>query len=51
MEHDRYEFDARGLIRVCFIEVHNEAEGAVLERRVGGTDYDCVPKNGVSARS
>jgi hypothetical protein len=49
MEHHRYKLDARGLIWVCFIKVHDKAEGAIFERRVGGTDYDCVPNSGVLA--
>lgn len=43
MEHFADELDARRLVGVCLLEVHNKAEGAVLEGRVRRPDDDGVP--------
>jgi hypothetical protein len=46
VEHLRDELDAGRLVGVLLLEVHDEAEGAVLERCVGGTDDHGVPGGG-----
>ena len=43
VEHGADELDARRLVGVCFLEVHDEAEGPIFEWRVCGADDDCVP--------
>ena len=43
VEHLRDEFHAGGFIGVLFLEVHDEAEGAVFEGGVCWADYDGVP--------
>jgi hypothetical protein len=43
VEHLANELDARRLVRVCFLEMHDEAEGAILKGSIGRPDYDCVP--------
>jgi hypothetical protein len=43
VKHAAHELDARRLVRVRLLELHDEAEGAVLEGRVGGADDDGVP--------
>jgi hypothetical protein len=43
MKHLANELHTRRLVRVCFLKVHNEAEGTILEGRVCGADDDCVP--------
>jgi hypothetical protein len=46
VEHLRDELDAGRLVGVLLLEVHDEAEGAVLEGCVGGTDDYGVPGGG-----
>jgi hypothetical protein len=43
MEHLAYKFHTRGLVGVLFFEVHDQAECAIFERRVGGADDDGIP--------
>lgn len=43
MEHLADELDQRGFVWVLLLELHNESEGAVLERRVGRAYNDGVP--------
>jgi hypothetical protein len=43
MEHLANEFDARGLVWVLFFEIHDQAECAILEWRVGGANDDGIP--------
>lgn len=43
VEHLRDELHAGGLVGVLFLEVHDEAEGAVFEGGVCGADDDGVP--------
>ena len=43
MEHLADEFHARGLVGVLFFEVHDQAECAIFERRIGGADDDGIP--------
>lgn len=43
VEHGADELHARRLVWVCFLKVHDKAEGPIFERRVCGADNDCVP--------
>jgi hypothetical protein len=43
MEHLANELDQRGFVGVLLLELHDESEGAVLERRVGRAYNDGVP--------
>ena len=43
VEHLADELHPRRLVGVLLFEVHHEAEGAVLEGRVGWADDHCVP--------
>lgn len=43
MEHLADELHNRRLVRILLLELHDEPEGAILKRRVGGTDYNSVP--------
>ena len=43
MEHLGDELYAGGFVGVLLFEMHDEAEGAVLEGSVGGADDDGVP--------
>jgi hypothetical protein len=43
MEHLGYELHAGWFVGVGFFELHDEAEGAVFEGSVAGTDYYSVP--------
>jgi hypothetical protein len=45
MEHLADEFDARRFVGVLLFEVHDQAEGAVFEGRVGWADDDGVPRS------
>lgn len=44
MEHLAYELDARRLVWVGLLEVHDEAKCAVLEGRVRRADDDGIPE-------
>jgi hypothetical protein len=44
MEHLADEFDTRGLVGILFLEVHNQAECAILEGGVGGANDDGIPR-------
>jgi len=46
VEHCADEFDAGRFVGVLLFEVHDQAEGAVFEGGVGGTDYYGVPVGG-----
>lgn len=43
MEHLADELDQRGFVGVLLLKLHDEPEGAILERRVGRTYNDGVP--------
>ena len=43
VEHLADELDARGLVRVCLLEVHHQPEGSIFEGCVCRADDDCVP--------
>ena len=43
MEHLADKLDAGWLVRVLFLELHDESESAILERRICRPDDDCVP--------
>jgi hypothetical protein len=43
VEHLADKLDSRWLIRVCFLEVHDQSERSVFEWCVGGPDYDSIP--------
>lgn len=43
MEHLRDEFHAGRFVGILLVEMHDEPERAVFERRVGGSDDDGVP--------
>jgi hypothetical protein len=43
MEHLADEFDTRRLVRIRFLEVHDETESPVLKRCVSWSDDDGVP--------
>jgi hypothetical protein len=43
MEHLADELDSWRFVRVRLFEMHHEAKGAILKRRVRGTDDDGVP--------
>jgi hypothetical protein len=43
VEHLTDEFDLRGFVGVLLLELHDEPESAILERRVCGADDDGVP--------
>jgi hypothetical protein len=45
MEHLADEFNTRGLVGILFLEVHDQAECAILEGGVGGANDDGIPKN------
>lgn len=48
MEHLANELDQRGFVGVLLLELHDESEGAVLERRVGRAYNDGVPMSYIS---
>jgi hypothetical protein len=43
MKHLTDELDAGGLIWVLFLEVHHQAESAILKGRVCGANNDGIP--------
>ena len=43
MEHLANELDAGWLVGVLLLELHDESESAILERRICRPDDDCVP--------
>jgi len=48
VEHLTDEFHRRRLIRVLLLEMHDEAEGAILEWGINRADYNGVPMSMLS---
>ena len=43
MKHCADEFDAGWLVGILLLELHDESEGSVFKRSVGGADDDSIP--------
>lgn len=43
MKHLANELDTGGFIRVLFLEIHDQAKGAILKRRISRSDNNGIP--------